>query len=126
MGVRILGRVVALCLATGGALVGGGLAAAPAEAGVPGLTTFYVSGQGDDAATGGRQAPWRTIQKATSAAPAGATILVGSGSYAPFAVTKPGQTVQGQAGADAQVRSGAGQACGTSYSSTPRAPPSRA
>ena len=108
MGERILGRVVALCLVSAGVLLGGALAAAPARAAVPGLTTFYVSGQGDDAAAGSQQAPWRTIQKATSTAPVGATILVGSGSYQPFAVTKPGQNVQAQAGADAQVVGAAG------------------
>jgi hypothetical protein len=87
-----------------GALLGALVVAAPVEAAAPGLTTYYVSGQGDDAAAGTQQAPWRTIQKATSTAPAAATIEVASGSYAPFTVTKPGQTVRARPGADVQVR----------------------
>jgi parallel beta-helix repeat protein len=73
----------------------------PAEA--LSLSTYYVSATGSDAAAGTAQAPWRTIAKATAAAPAGATILVGSGSYAPFAVTKPLQTVAAQSGASVRV-----------------------
>jgi nitrous oxidase accessory protein NosD len=99
-GARLIGSSVALSAA----VVLGGVLSAPASAapGVPGLT-YYVSGQGNDGAAGSQQAPWRTIQKATSTAPAGATIVVGSGSYAPFAVTKQRQTVQADSGASVQV-----------------------
>lgn len=103
MGKRWGARGVALCTV----VVGLSWVSAPAQA-VPGLTTFYVSGAGSDAAAGTQQAPWRTIAKATAAAPAGATIVVGSGSYGPFAVTKQLQTVKAAAGADVQVRGTAG------------------
>src|SRR5690349_6970750 len=90
-------------------LAAAGLPTAPVGAApaVPGLT-YYVSGQGSDTAAGSQEAPWRTIQKATSTAPAGATIVVGTGSYGPFAVTKHGQTVQADTGASVQVRGTAG------------------
>lgn len=112
MGEQLLGRRVAPFLTTA-ALVGAGLvtalvSTAPAAQAVPGLTTFYVSGTGSDSAAGTQQAPWRTIAKATATAPAGATVVVGTGDYGPFAVTKPLQTVQEAPGADARVRGAAG------------------
>ena len=45
-------------------------------------TTYYVSPKGNDSWTGTQQRPWRTIQKAATAAPAGSTISVASGAYA--------------------------------------------
>jgi nitrous oxidase accessory protein NosD len=108
MGGLGLGRVVTSCLA----LVGAGLAVGgvdPASAGValPGLT-YYVSTQGDDAANGSQQAPWRPAATAPTTAPAGATILVGSGTYDPFTITQAGQTVAAESGAAVTVRGRAG------------------
>lgn len=101
---RSLGRFVALFVLPLGAL---GLLPSHSSA-AAGQPAYYVSATGSDSAAGTQQAPWRTIQKATSTAPPGATILVGTGSYGPFSVTKAGQTVQPQAGASVQVRGRSG------------------
>jgi hypothetical protein len=72
MGVRLLGRLCALALVPLAAVV----VPPPAHAL---LSTYYVSSAGSDSAAGTQQAPFRTIAKATATAPAGATIVVGSG-----------------------------------------------
>jgi len=103
-GARLLASSVALSAAV---VAAGVVVPAVGAPGVPGLT-YYVSSQGSDGASGSQQAPWRTIQKATSTAPAGATIVVGSGTYAPFSVTKQGQTVQSDTCASVVVRGSSG------------------
>src|SRR3712207_4123609 len=65
----------------------------PALAGAATAGVYHVSTSGSDAADGSMATPWRTIQRATSTAPPGSTIVVDSGTYGPFTVTKPGQTV---------------------------------
>lgn len=87
--------VVAL-LASGGLLSPTGAAAAAG--------TYHVSPTGSDAGNGSAANPWRTIQKATSTAPPGAVIVVDGGTYAPFQVTKPGQTVTARPQHKVQVR----------------------
>lgn len=77
--------------------------AQPAQAAI----VYRVAPTGSDSADG-LLTPWRTIGKATATAPPGATILVESGSYAPFAVTKPGQTVTAAPGHSVVVRGRAG------------------
>lgn len=42
---------------------------------------YYVSTSGNDGASGSSSAPWRTIQHAVTSVPAGATVMVESGSY---------------------------------------------
>ena len=79
------------------------VAAQPAQA----VAVFRVSPSGSDAGDG-ILTPWRTIQKATSSAPPGATILVESGTYEPFTVTQPGQTVTAMPGHQVVVRGRAG------------------
>ena len=44
--------------------------------------TYYVSTTGNDANTGARTKPWRTIQKAARIAEAGDTVIVAAGKYA--------------------------------------------
>ena len=76
---------------------------APAQAAV----VYRVSASGSDSADG-LLAPWRTISKATATAPPGATILVDAGTYEPFTVTKPGQTITAAPGQQVQVLGRAG------------------
>ncbi len=59
---------------------------------------FYVSPSGDDANPGTAAAPWRTLQKASDAAPAGAIVYARSGTYASFAVTRHDLTFAGYPG----------------------------
>jgi parallel beta-helix repeat protein len=87
------------------ALATGGWSADAAAATSPG---YYVSVQGSDAGNGTKQKPWRTIRKATSTAPAGATINVGGGTYDPFMVTKAGQVVTAVPGQSVVVQGRAG------------------
>ncbi|MBJ7359617.1 right-handed parallel beta-helix repeat-containing protein, partial [Nocardioides sp.] len=75
----------------------------PAQAAV----VYRVSPSGSDTADG-LLAPWRTIQKATATAPPGATILVETGTYEPFTVTKAGQTVTAAPGHQVRVVGRAG------------------
>jgi len=56
-------------------------------------STWYVDPEGSDTGPGSRGRPWRSIARAVRTAPPGATISVAPGSYAPFTVTRPGQTV---------------------------------
>lgn len=69
---------------------------------------YHVSATGSDAGNGSHASPWRTIAKATSSAPAGAVIVVGTGTYAPFTVTKAGQTVTAAPEASVVVQGRAG------------------
>lgn len=69
---------------------------------LPGV--YHVSTTGSDAADGSLARPWRTIAKATATAPAGSTVLVAGGTYEPFAVTQPGQTVAAMPGQQVLVQ----------------------
>ena len=92
-----------------GAALLAGFVPAPADAAAPALPgVYHVSPAGSDAADGSVLAPWRTIAKATATAPAGSTILVAGGSYEPFAVTRPGQTVAAVPGQQVLVHGRAG------------------
>jgi parallel beta-helix repeat protein len=55
--------------------------------------TTYVSTSGSDGSAGTQGAPWRTIQKAVNATPAGGTVMIGAGTYAPFTISTPNLTV---------------------------------
>ena len=81
---------------------------ARADAAAPLGGVYHVSPAGSDAADGSLTHPWRTIAKATATAPAGATVLVAGGTYDPFAVTRPGQTVAAMPGQQVLVRGRAG------------------
>ncbi len=92
----------------GAALLVAGVAPTRADAApaLPGV--YHVSPTGSDDADGSLTRPWRTIAKATATAPAGSTVLVAAGTYAPFAVTQPGQTVAAVPGQQVLVRGRAG------------------
>lgn len=53
------------------------------------LSTYYVSPAGRDAAAGGADAPWQTLQRAADAVSAGDTVLVRAGAYAGFYLKSP-------------------------------------
>jgi hypothetical protein len=67
--------------------------------------TFHVSTGGSDGATGKADAPWRTVQHAASAAPAGATVYLHSGVYS----ERVGFTVSGSAGSPTTFASAPGE-----------------
>ena len=75
---------------------------ADAAPGLPGV--FHVSPAGYDGADGSLARPWRTIARATATAPAGSTVLVAAGTYEPFTVTQPGQTVAAMPGPHVLVK----------------------
>jgi parallel beta-helix repeat protein len=52
--------------------------------------SLVVATWGSDANAGTATAPWRTLQKAANTAPAGSTVLVRSGTYGPFTMTRSG------------------------------------
>jgi hypothetical protein len=67
----------------GGALAGGASGSAGSGGSEePATPQLFVSTSGDDANPGTLSAPWRTIQKAMSSAPPGATVNIRSGTYA--------------------------------------------
>lgn len=85
--------------------------APPTSAPTPGATaaptsTFYVASTGSDSAAGSSSSPWRTIGHAVASAPAGSTIRIGPGTYAPFTVSRPSLTVEPLAGAEVIVAGG--------------------
>ena len=63
------------------------LASPPPQAVAAGAV--YVSTRGSDAGHGTFSSPWRTIQKAAAAAPAGSTVYIRGGTYAGFTVARP-------------------------------------
>lgn len=93
---RLALLIGAMALGSGTLVV---VAASPAQA----ADVYRVSPSGDDNADG-VVTPWRTIRQATSVAPDGATILVDSGTYQPFVVNRPGQTVAAAPGQEVVVR----------------------
>ena len=82
--------------------VGSGIWSPPGAAAA--TASYYVSPQGSDSGTGTKARPWRTVQKAVSSAPAGATINLSSGTYDPFVVTKSGQVVTAASGQSVVVQ----------------------
>lgn len=52
--------------------------------------SYFVSPSGSDSNPGTLAAPWRTVQKAASNVPAGGTVLLRTGTYGPFTMTRSG------------------------------------
>src|SRR3989304_5188285 len=69
-------------------------------------STRYVSTAGSDSAAGSALSPWRTIQHAADVAPAGSTIIVRGGTYAPFSILRSGLTVEAASGETVTVSGG--------------------
>jgi hypothetical protein len=63
---------------------------------------------GKDHNSGSKESPWKTIQKATDSVPANATIVVRSGTYAPFSVQQNGVTETAETGATVTVQGQSG------------------
>lgn len=70
-------------------------------------STYYVSPTGTDTNTGSQSFPWQTLQKAANTAPSNATIIISSGTYSPFSITRPYLTFQADSGASPIVSGGA-------------------
>lgn len=66
--------------------------------------TYYVQATGDDGNDGSSDKPWRTIQVAVDTAEPGSTVLIGSGRYDPFTVTRPDMTIAAQDRAEVIIR----------------------
>lgn len=64
----------------------------------PDSCTFYVAATGSDSAAGTASNPWKSIQHAVDASPAGTTVCVRAGTYAGFKLTRPNLTVMGYPG----------------------------
>lgn len=62
------------------------------------IRVYHVATAGSDAYDGSAQNPWRTIQKATDTAEPNSVILVDSGTFEPFKVSRPGLTITGAPG----------------------------
>jgi parallel beta-helix repeat protein len=75
---------LAICLAFTGLMA----ASAPAHA----AGTYYVATNGNNNSSGSKASPWRTLQKAANAAPAGSTIYVRAGTYVGATITRSGLT----------------------------------
>jgi parallel beta-helix repeat protein len=58
----------------------------------------YVSIDGSDDAAGTSEDPWRTVQHAVDAAPAGGVVSIGPGTFDGFTVRRSGLTIRGVAG----------------------------
>lgn len=71
-------------------------------------SVWYVDPLGSDTGPGSQARPWRSIARAVRTAPPGATISVAAGSYAPFTITRPGQTVASSGDGDVVVTGAAG------------------
>ncbi|MGZ8822311.1 MAG: right-handed parallel beta-helix repeat-containing protein [Aeromicrobium sp.] len=56
--------------------------------------SFHVSTSGNDSNPGSQQAPWRTLQKAANSVPAGGTVVVHSGTYEGFTMSRSGSSTQ--------------------------------
>ncbi|GAA4603001.1 parallel beta-helix repeat protein [Actinoplanes octamycinicus] len=64
---------------------------------------YWVSAYGDDAGDGSSRHPWRSVTKAVSAVPEGATIHLRGGDYRPFTVDRPGLTITSAPGEKATI-----------------------
>jgi len=93
----------ALVLATA---IGAGLGLATGTAARAATIYRYVATTGSDYWTGSSTRPWRTIRHAVKVVPAGTTIIVRSGTYSSFAVTRPSLTVRSATGARVVVSGG--------------------
>jgi parallel beta-helix repeat protein len=69
-------------------------------------SVFYVATTGSDTASGTSIAPWRTVGHAVAFAPAGSTIRIESGTYAPFSITRPSLTLENVTGAAVTISGG--------------------
>jgi parallel beta-helix repeat protein len=65
--------------------------------------TYYVATNGSDTASGSATQPWRTLQRAANAAPAGSTIYVRAGTYVGVTITRSGLTFANATGQTAYV-----------------------
>lgn len=57
---------------------------------VPVAGAYYVATTGSDSANGSASTPWKTLQKAADAVPAGGTVYVRSGTYTGFSSSRSG------------------------------------
>jgi hypothetical protein len=64
---------------------------------------YWVSTKGDDDGSGTADRPWRTVDHAVGAAPAGSKIFVREGTYEPFTIDRPGITVTSAPGEHATI-----------------------
>jgi parallel beta-helix repeat protein len=78
----------------------------PTPAPTAAATAFYVSTTGSDSSAGSSTSPWRTIANAVAVAPAGSTIRVFSGTYAPFTVRRAHLTISPVTGDTVTVTGG--------------------
>ena len=83
----------------------------PTPTPTPSLTTIsnivrHVAVTGLDSNDGSQAKPWRTIQRAADATPAGGIISIHGGTYAPFSITRSGLIVQAAPGEAVTVSGG--------------------
>lgn len=78
----------------------------PAPTATPPPESFFVATSGSDIGPGTSSSPWRTIGHAVAAAPAGATIVVRSGTYEPFTVTRSHLSIVAASGVEPAVAGG--------------------
>jgi parallel beta-helix repeat protein len=78
----------------------------PAPTPAPVSPNRWVATTGSDIAEGSATRPWRTIQHAVDATPAGGVITVRAGTYTHFVINRSGINVQGAAGETAVVAGG--------------------
>lgn len=64
----------------------------------PETGVYYVTTTGSDTGLGSGSSPWKTIGKAVATAPSGSVIRIEGGTYASFAVTRSGLTIEAAAG----------------------------
>ncbi|HEX9999962.1 MAG TPA: right-handed parallel beta-helix repeat-containing protein [Actinoplanes sp.] len=102
---RLLAAVIVLVLLAGAAVFG---YRELYSEGAPDVATagpgYWVSTRGSDAATGTPGKPWRTVQHAIGAAPAGSKIFLRKGEYDPFVVSRPNLTIAGAPGERATIK----------------------
>lgn len=85
---RLAPAVLAAALAGGTVLSAGAALSTPPS--VAAASSFYVSGSGSDANPGTLAAPWRTLQHAADAVPAGSTVYLRAGTYAGATISRSG------------------------------------
>ena len=86
---------LAICLAVGGVM--------STSASVDAAGTYYVATNGNNDASGSKASPWRTLQKAATAAPAGSTVYLRAGTYVGATITRSGLTFANATGEVAYV-----------------------
>jgi len=80
---RLLTSLSLVLISSAAYLSGGSVAFA-------GTNSFYVSPNGSDSNSGALSSPWRTLQKAANTVPAGATVYLRAGTFAPFVMRRSG------------------------------------